>query len=98
MVPGIPGIRLSILKYATHEDFERFRKFGVIASIQPEHLTSGSMESHAYLDDWDGRVTLYVADRFIAGNMAQSIAFGTDFPIVDSESDARPLQGRHPET
>jgi predicted amidohydrolase YtcJ len=64
-------------------DFERFAKLGVIASIQPEHLTSGSMDTHAYLDRLGMERARYT---WPIGSLQQNnacIAFGTDFPIVD---------------
>ncbi len=64
-------------------DFERFSKLGVIASIQPEHLTAGSMESHAYLNRLgEERAQFTWPIGSLQKNQAK-VAFGTDFPIVD---------------
>jgi predicted amidohydrolase YtcJ len=64
-------------------DFGRFEKLGVIASIQPEHLTSGSMDTHAYLDRLGPERARFTWPIGSLQNHRASIAFGTDFPIVD---------------
>ncbi|RBP06027.1 hypothetical protein DET59_103156 [Rossellomorea aquimaris] len=64
-------------------DFHRFEKLGVIASIQPEHLTSGSMDTHAYLDRLGPDRARFTWPIGSLQNHRTSIAFGTDFPIVD---------------
>ena len=71
------------IEVCSPKDFDRFQKLGVIASIQPEHLTSGSMDTHAYLDRLGPERARYT---WPIGSLQQhnaSIAFGTDFPIVD---------------
>ncbi|NMH70887.1 amidohydrolase [Bacillus sp. RO3] len=64
-------------------DFSRFEKLGVIASIQPEHMTSGSMDTHAYLDRLGHDRARFTWPIGSLQNHKAVVAFGTDFPIVD---------------
>ncbi len=64
-------------------DFNRFKELGVIASIQPEHLTSGSMDTHAYIDRLGLERSRYTWPIGSLNQHGAPIAFGTDFPIVD---------------
>ncbi|KPL60577.1 amidohydrolase [Rossellomorea vietnamensis] len=71
------------IEVCSPDDFERFQKLGVIASIQPEHLTSGSMDTHAYLDRLGMKRARYTWPIGSLQKHDAPIAFGTDFPIVD---------------
>jgi predicted amidohydrolase YtcJ len=64
-------------------DFHRFKQLGVIASIQPEHMTSGSMDTHAYVDRLGEERSRYTWPIDSLQQHRAPIAFGTDFPIVD---------------
>ncbi|MGR3762667.1 amidohydrolase [Rossellomorea sp. NS-SX7] len=65
------------------DDFQRFQELGVIASIQPEHLTAGSMDSHAYVDRLGSDRSRYTWPIGSLQKHGARLAFGTDFPIVD---------------
>ncbi|WP_064094468.1 amidohydrolase [Rossellomorea aquimaris] len=92
------------------KDFERFSKLGVIASVQPEHLTSGSMETHAYLDRLGKERSQFTWPFGSLQKHHAPLAFGTDFPIVDinpmlgiyravtrRHEDGSPLEGWNPQ-
>ncbi|MCA1056034.1 amidohydrolase [Rossellomorea aquimaris] len=64
-------------------DFHRFHELGVIASIQPEHLAAGSMDTHAYLDRLGQDRSRFTWPIGTLENHGAPVAFGTDFPIVD---------------
>ncbi|MEG9297602.1 amidohydrolase [Mangrovibacillus sp. Mu-81] len=64
-------------------DFHRFHELGVIASIQPEHMTSGSMDTHAYVDRLGSERSQYTWPIGSLQKHVAPLAFGTDFPIVD---------------
>ncbi len=84
-VNGIRDSRHTIehIEVCNPGDFDRFAKLGVIASIQPEHLTAGSMDTHAYLDRLGLDRSRYTWPIGSLQEHRASIAFGTDFPIVD---------------
>ncbi|BCB02350.1 amidohydrolase [Bacillus sp. KH172YL63] len=84
-VNGIRDSRHTIehIEVCDPADFDRFSELGVIASIQPEHLTSGSMETHAYLDRLGQDRARYTWPIGTLQECRAHVAFGTDFPIVD---------------
>ncbi|WP_257141051.1 amidohydrolase [Bacillus sp. AFS015802] len=84
-VNGVRDSRHTIehIEVCDPRDFGRFPKLGVIASIQPEHLTSGSMDTHAYLERLGMERARYTWPIGSLQRHKASIAFGTDFPIVD---------------
>ncbi|WP_456272135.1 amidohydrolase [Bacillus sp. AK031] len=65
------------------DDMARFSKLGVLPSMQPEHLTSSSMETHEYLDRLGQK---RIQNTWPIGLLEQSgaqLVFGSDYPIVD---------------
>ncbi len=83
MVRGDSRHTIEHIEVCHPSDFQRFKELGVIASIQPEHLTAGSMDSHAYIDRLGSERSKYTWPIGSLQNHGAPLAFGTDFPIVD---------------
>ena len=65
------------------DDIPRFSALGVLPSMQPEHLTSSSMESHEYLDRLGPE---RIQHTWPIGELERSgaqLVFGSDYPIVE---------------
>ncbi|MEH7223590.1 amidohydrolase [Bacillus sp. JJ1566] len=64
-------------------DIKRFEELGVIASIQPEHMSAESMEGHTYLDRLGPERARYTWPIGSLKSNGASIAFSSDYPVVD---------------
>jgi predicted amidohydrolase YtcJ len=65
------------------EDIPRFSTLGVLPSMQPEHLTSSSMETHEYMERLGPD---RINHTWPIGELEQNgakLVFGSDYPIVD---------------
>jgi predicted amidohydrolase YtcJ len=65
------------------DDIPRFSELGVLPSMQPEHLTSSSMETHEYLDRLGPERIQYTWPIGLLEQNGAQLVFGSDYPIVD---------------
>jgi predicted amidohydrolase YtcJ len=65
------------------DDIPRFSSLGVLPSMQPEHLTSSSMESHEYLERLGPERIRYTWPIGELEKNGAQLVFGSDYPIVD---------------
>ncbi|EDL65268.1 amidohydrolase [Bacillus sp. SG-1] len=65
------------------DDIPRFSELGVLPSMQPEHLTSSSMESHEYLDRLGPERIQYTWPIGELERNGAQLVFGSDYPIVE---------------
>ncbi|MGM0846110.1 MAG: amidohydrolase [Bacillota bacterium] len=65
------------------DDIPRFSELGVLPSMQPEHLTSSSMESHEYIDRLGPERLSYTWPIGELENSGAQLVFGSDYPIVE---------------
>lgn len=64
-------------------DIPRFGELGVLPSMQPEHLTSSSMETHEYLARLGSERIQYTWPIGALEESGAQLVFGSDYPIVD---------------
>ncbi|MDZ4711380.1 MAG: amidohydrolase [bacterium] len=69
--------RIEHAQHIAEDDFERFRKLNVIASVQPAHLFSDAKTSVVLLNDFSSE---HNYRKLI--DIGAKVCFGTDFPIV----------------
>ncbi|WP_409253092.1 amidohydrolase [Bacillus sp. SCS-153A] len=65
------------------DDIPRFSALGVLPSMQPEHLTSSSMESHEYIDRLGPERIRYTWPIGELEESGAQLVFGSDYPIVE---------------
>ncbi len=84
-VNGVRDSRHTIehIEVISPDDIPRFQQLGVIASIQPDHLTSSSMDTHAYIERLGAERCRYTWPIGSLMESGATVAFGTDFPIVE---------------
>ncbi|WP_240189986.1 amidohydrolase [Bacillus sp. P14.5] len=65
------------------DDIPRFSELGVLPSMQPEHLSSSSMESHEYIDRLGPERLPYTWPIGELEKSGAQLVFGSDYPIVE---------------
>ncbi|MGD6801099.1 amidohydrolase [Rossellomorea vietnamensis] len=65
------------------DDISRFSELGVLPSMQPEHLSSSSMESHEYIDRLGPDRLPYTWPIGELEKSGAQLVFGSDYPIVE---------------
>jgi len=69
--------RIEHAQHIQNDDFERFKKLNIIASVQPSHLFSDAKTAFEILDDY--KLEHNYKKLF---DMGAVVCFGTDFPVV----------------
>ncbi|WP_120188752.1 amidohydrolase [Ammoniphilus oxalaticus] len=91
-------------------DLGRFADLGVIASMQPEHMTAGSVDTHAYVDRLGPERIRYTWPIGSLQKSGAQLIFSSDYPVVElnplvgiyravtrRQYDGRPVDGWHPQ-
>lgn len=90
-------------------DIHRFKELGVIASMQPEHMTAGSVSTHGYVERLGPERIPYSWPIGTLQEHGAPIIFSSDFPVVELNPligiyravtrrhyDGTPKEGWHP--
>lgn len=65
------------------EDLPRFAELNVIASMQPEHMTAGSLSTHGYVDRLGPDRIPFTWPIGSLQRQGASIIFSSDYPVVE---------------
>ena len=91
------------------DDLHRFKELGVIASMQPEHMTAGSVSTHGYVERLGPNRIRYTWPIGTLQEHGAPIIFSSDYPVVElnplvgiyravtrKHYDGKPEEGWHP--
>lgn len=84
-ITGEKNVRHSIehIESVSPDDIPRFGKLGVIASVQPEHMPKYDFDNHPFHQILGEERMKYCWPFESMRNNGATLAFGTDYPVVD---------------